>query len=196
MDMRLFSLVIFLTLVGSNLPVRAAPSVEPHRLGLPKDVDQSLKDPSASESLALAKTSDLDLQFHVGLLNGNLVEKNNYEQPTFVGSLVSWRDQADRAVDFEVDLTSDSLIRLSVALRKDLEWHSSYSPYWKWGSSQILDGSSLAASVVELRRLKAFAAIGWADLFEQNREWNSELQAGWGLVGPSVEVKFGWNVSL
>lgn len=203
-----------MTLVWSAVGARAAPSSRGPQPGLPSDQaptnppkdyekTQTLQwtppqnSPRSGELLASPSRakppSDLTVGVHGGFLSGQILERSETETVSLLGGTLSWNDRPEHAWDFEVDVTATNCIRVGAARRFEIgSWTFTSSPYWSVGVTQTMQASRLLASIIDLERFKAMANIGFADLFEQNRQWTAEAGIGWGLTGLVVNLQIGW----
>lgn len=218
--MRLFTRVLFLTLVGSGFSVFAAPNAELPKPGL-RTNDASSPPNSANptekiESIGLGepegppqdlvqshrrlneprRRTDWAWQAHVGLLNGQILENDKFEQTSYVGAMAVWHHNEETAWDFAVDIASSHLIRIGTARRTYFVTDTQFAPYWKVGLTQSIETNKFVSAFVDLERVKAIAAIGLGDLFEKDRTWTFEFGLGLGMKGVATNFQLGYQRSF
>lgn len=211
--MRLFPVIVFLTLVGSFLPANAAPVVGAPKPGLPSERDARAVPPSPEKTDTIQWTppagpvgdgepvawpaerrprSPWTIEVHAGYLDGQTLRTEGVKSAPFAGAMLIWDEAPDRAWDIQIDVTRENVLRFGGARRFETPWTSRFEPYWKAGLTQTLDAGGMLAGFVDLERLKAIAAFGARDLFEMDRQWTAEVSAGVGMGGAAVSAQIGW----
>lgn len=211
--MRLFSVILFLTLVGSSAV--AAPSANAPKPGLPSETPvpvekaplektettqwtPSPNPPPPPETVVSVgsefhRRSAWSVSPHGGLIAGQILEPADTETTTFAGAALSWEREAAELWDFSLDASATNWIRLGAARRFAIESVTlTFGPYWSVGVTQTLQGSDMLASIVDLKRVKAMANFGWDDLFEQDHQWTAEVGVGYGIAGAIFNAQAGW----
>lgn len=212
--MRLFKAVLFLTLVGTTVTTTAAPLSSTPKPGLPAaepppaPIDPERVDtlrwtdpggtmeapPTPTSPWLIRRRSPWDVQILGGILSGTILEKGEHRQVVYAGTLLSWADLDDKAWDFQIDVTEKSWIRGGAARRFTVpSGNLPYAPYWKVGVTQTLEAERMLSALVDLERLKVMGSVGFADLFDDNRQWTAEIAAGWGLTGFVFHLQGGWS---
>lgn len=220
--MRLFTSLLFLTLVGTFSRVLAAPSVghgRPLLKTTPENSRPANQEPPAewTESVDISRPpgqqdvtaprtrqvvasriprKDLSWQVNVGYLSGSFTQKDLAESATFIGGMAVWRHRKDAAWDFNLDLTTSPWIRYGVGRRTDLDVAIQGLPYWRLGVIQTVPSGKLLSGFVDLEKVKAMGAVGFADLGDRNQAFNAEFGAGWGMTGLALQIQLGWNFDL
>lgn len=215
--MRLFTALLFLTLVGSLSKTFAAPSVgsgRPSRSKPQETAPPKSPSPEWTESVDISRPSgqqdviaprvrpivasrtprkELSWQVNTGYLTGSFTEKNLAETAGYIGGMIVWRHRNEAAWDFNIDLTTSPWIRFGCGRRTNFDLAIQGVPYWRWGLIQTIPTGKMLSGFVDLEKVKAMVAMGFADVGDQNQAFNLELGAGWGMTGLALQIQLGWN---
>lgn len=211
--MRLFSVLLFLTLVGS--PALSAPheTVDhpvfsgqehppaPDSPDLTKEGSIQILGPSITPEKSTISLIHIGwkpramrrLQIHVGSISGELQERAIKESSFFVGALGLWKTREDQAWDTSLDFTVTSWLRWSGGRRYYVGENRGHRPYLRWGLAQTTELNHLPTGVFDLQTLKGSVGVGFGNLFNRNEDWTAQFDLQWGAIGPALQMTLGWN---
>jgi hypothetical protein len=185
--MRLSIPILFLTLVVSGLSANAAPAIDRE----PSPIQMSPKD--KSEPIYSLAKPELNWSLRLGLLTGVLKEPKLVEQLYFYGLRYDFRREALNTWQIEVDGAKDNFIHIVLGKKLYFPLGQDRMPYYKISVGDLINSTDGLGAVFNLKKFQAMAAIGFDDILEWNRHLEGEIGVSYALIGPQLEVSFGFG---
>lgn len=191
--MRLFSIIFFLTLVGTHC---GAASVTNSPTPNTNDrIQHGLTRPTIW-GLRKIPRSPQRLQMHLGYIEGSFFENNRNEFSPYLGAMILSRQSLEKFWTSQLDFATKSWLRLGFGQRWTLSADRTHLPYLHYGLVQTVKTEKLIAGILDLHQIKATAGLGFGNLFDENEHWNLQFDLQYGVKGAALQITMGWNIDL
>ncbi len=184
--MRLSISLIFLTFVLIGQIARSAPAFE-YR---PAPVKVSLNEPT--DDVLPFRNVSYDWALRLGTLSGAFSETSSTDQLYYYGLRYSFYRQSLSSWELEISTGGNNFLHITAGKKFYFPLEEVTLPYYKISVGDLVDSSENLASVFNIKKIQAIAAVGLDDLFLWNQRLQGELAIGYALVGPQYEVSIGF----
>lgn len=183
--MRLYKLILFLTLVVSGHAAKAAPTFE-HQ---PDFIEMSPKGPS--EPIYSSPRTERDWSLRLGFLGGTLSETNKAAQIYLVGLRYDFLKDDISTWQMEASVGKENFVHLVLGKKWAFPLEQVTKPYYKFAIGDLVESTDGLGSVFNFKKMQAIAAVGLDDLFHWDQRLQGEISLGYALVGPQLEMSLG-----
>lgn len=185
--MRVFLVLLFLTLVVNSVPAFAAPQTTTTLESTPLSAEDDPVLGSINPSTLPPRPTFL-LNVSAGYEGGNYLERDEYLQGLFVAFRYVPLTNDVPVWDYEVEINKENMVGLSVGRR----WYccpgDAYMPYARASANLFLHGSDELAGIAEIRRWRLRGALGVGENF------TAEFGVGIAVTGPDIFGHIGYNI--
>lgn len=188
--MRVFTCLLFLTLVVSSIQLHAAPTTT-------TTLETSPLTGEDDEYLGTLKASDFPprkeylLNLSLGYQSGNYLERDEWLQgPYLVVRLSSIKRDPLPVWDYEVSVNNEQFLGAGVGHRWYFAPEDRFVPYARLGGHAYLDTADGITGFIEIRRWRVHASVGAGETF------TGEFGTGFSVTGPDLYAQFGYNIQF
>lgn len=184
--MRLYFLLLFLTLVVNGPSTIAAPLVE-------SPLNPIKISPSAPfEPIYSSEKVERNWSFRIGQLGGAISENRQGEQLHIYGLRYDFLKESLSTWQFEVMKGHENFLHLVVGKKFYFPLETVTMPYYKYGVGNLIDSTVGIGSVINFKKIQGMAAVGLDDIFLLNQRLQGEIGIGFALIGPQFEISLGF----
>jgi hypothetical protein len=184
--MRVYVLILFLTLVLTHSVSHSAPTID--HTPLPIDVSpKNATDVYSFEEKDPAK----DWSLRLGFLGGTINETHQAEQIYYYGLRYDFLRDPFSACEGEVTIGKNNFVHIVIGKKMYFTLEEVTLPYYKLALGDLIDSMEGLGSIFNIKKIQAIAAVGLDDLFKWNRHLQGEIGIGYAVIGPQLEISLG-----